>query len=856
MLKSLELFGFKSFADKIVFDFSRGITGVVGPNGSGKSNVVDAIKWILGDQSAKSLRGKEMTDVIFNGSSSRKPNAFSEAALTFDNSEGFLPIELQEVKVGRRLWRNGDSEYLINDNPARLKDVRNLFVGTGASASSYSIIEQGRVDQILQTNPTNRRAVFEEAAGISRYKSRKNEALRKLDRVDQNVLRLTDIVDEVSAQLNSMRNQAQKAAKFRAASVELRELWIGLAADDYRRLSVELEEIRATESSKGAELEKLTEQQQGMESRLSAMDEDINAVDDRLRVVERESSDLQRTIASHEATIRHESERRQEIESDLVRLRRQRAMMETRLAEAQDELLRTQSVLDNQESAFVLLENNVTDHEAHIRHLTESIASGRQFIEQGRDALLEKMRVHTALDGRLTGIVSQHQSIGVARDSTQDRLLQLGERLGDAVRKFVQHETHVRAAEHSVLDAETEVDRILQSRENKAEEQTLYQKRLADLREKRSGAQARKSVLEDLEAREEGFGIGVRDILKRARTSDHAPWTSIKGSVAELLDVDLDHAALIEVALGNRAQLIVLDEIDPLIEYLNSGRCAITGRVGFVAIGRSGEGLFEAVFEDDITSPETSVLRAPVNPVDLKEESGVVSRADGMAHGSTLSRRLALHLLHDTWIVRTLDDAIRLARGRGAGCRFVTLQGELLENNGILYAGTVRSESAVMSRKSELRRLRKDLDQIDEEIAAEERRLLRLADSINSVDEELLRARQNVGYQREQLNRQQLSLEECNRQREKLKVDETDIAEELQQLLTADSDLSVSVQTLQNRLQETNAEIEQTRQRVSETELQNIHGRTGITTRATGSHQRTTETRQARRTPDEFATGL
>ena len=820
MLKSLELFGFKSFADKITFDFSRGITGVVGPNGSGKSNVVDAIKWILGDQSAKSLRGKEMTDVIFNGSSSRKANAFSEAALTFDNTEGFLPIELDEVKVGRRLWRNGDSEYLINDNVARLKDVRNLFVGTGASASSYSIIEQGRVDQILQTNPTNRRAVFEEAAGISRYKSRKNEALRKLERVDQNVLRLTDIVDEVSSQLNSVRNQASKAARHREASTELKELWIGLAADDFRRLQQELDAMQGDESLLSEELESLNQAQLHLESRIGLMDENINGVDDRLRVVERESADVQRTIASHQATIRHESDRRKEIESDLIRLSRQRAMMETRLAEAQEEFKRTQSVLENQETDFAALESQVSRHEARIRELTELIAEGRLFVERGRDELLERMRTHTTLDGRLTGIRSQHQSVMVAQDSTQTRLRQLAERLAMALQGLREQQLNVQAAEHAVLDSESEVDRILHSRQAKTDEQTLYQKRLADLREKRSAAQARKSVLEDLEAREEGFGIGVRDILKRARTSEHAPWTSIKGSVAELLDVDLDHAALIEVALGNRAQLIVLDELDPLIDYLNSGRCAITGRVGFVAIGTSGEGLFETVFDDEADAPQTSLLQAPRDAVDLSGESGVISRADGMARGSAVSRRLALYLLHDTWIVRTLDDAIQLARGAGAGARFVTLQGELLEANGVLYAGTVRSESAVMSRKSELRRLRRDLDQIDEQIAAEERRLLQLADSIHGFDELLLRARQNVGYQREQLNRQQMALEECDRQQEKIRADEGGIADELQQFLTANSDLTVSVESLTERLLESESTIEVLKERIAETEAQ------------------------------------
>src|ERR1700685_1047823 len=240
MLKSLEIFGFKSFADRTRFDFASEITGVVGPNGSGKSNVVDAIKWILGDQSAKSLRGKEMTDVIFNGASGRKPSPFAEATLTFDNSSGFLPTEAREVQIGRRLYQSGEAEYLINRAAGRLKDIRALFLGTGARLASYCIIEQGRVEQILQANMSPRRLVFEEAAGVSRYKTRKLDAERKLERVDQNVARLTDIVDEVEAQLNTIRSQAVKAAKYRQVSEQLRELWLGLASDQYREQSSQL----------------------------------------------------------------------------------------------------------------------------------------------------------------------------------------------------------------------------------------------------------------------------------------------------------------------------------------------------------------------------------------------------------------------------------------------------------------------------------------------------------------------------------------------------------------------------------------------------------------------------------------
>jgi len=290
MLKCLELFGFKSFADRTRFDFPAGITCVVGPNGSGKSNVVDAMKWILGDQSPKSLRGKDMSDVIFNGSPGRKASAFAEATLTFDNSQKFLPFDSDDVTIGRRLWATGESEYLINGAQSRLKDIRDAFMGTGASTSAYSIIEQGKVGQILQANAAARRLVFEEAAGISRFKSRKAESLRKLERVSQNLVRLTDIVDDLESQLNSTRSQAVKATKYREVVNDLRRLWTGLAADDFRHFSAALLVLKKELTASQTELDTLNELQTGVEERLASFDSELGDVDDRLRDAEREGS--------------------------------------------------------------------------------------------------------------------------------------------------------------------------------------------------------------------------------------------------------------------------------------------------------------------------------------------------------------------------------------------------------------------------------------------------------------------------------------------------------------------------------------------------------------------------------------
>src|SRR5437763_2118644 len=237
MLKRLELIGFKSFADRTAFDFAEGVTGIVGPNGSGKSNVVDAVRWVLGEQSAKSLRGGEMTDVIFNGSASRRSLGLAEVTMTFDNARRTLATEADEVQVTRRVYRSGEGEYLINGQPCRLKDIKDLFLGSGAGSDAYCVIEQGRVDVLLQASTKDRRTIFEEAAGISRFKARKAETLRRLERVDQNLRRLRDILDEVEKQLRGVKLQAAKAERYQEYTGRLRALRTALGLREYRELT-------------------------------------------------------------------------------------------------------------------------------------------------------------------------------------------------------------------------------------------------------------------------------------------------------------------------------------------------------------------------------------------------------------------------------------------------------------------------------------------------------------------------------------------------------------------------------------------------------------------------------------------
>ncbi|MEZ6123773.1 MAG: AAA family ATPase [Planctomycetaceae bacterium] len=814
MLRSLELFGFKSFADKTVFEFHEGITGVVGPNGSGKSNVVDSIKWLLGDQSAKSLRGKEMTDVIFNGSTSRGGAQFAEATLVFDNTTRFLPLDTDEVSVGRRLWKTGDSEYLINRTAVRLKDVRELLMGTGAGAASYCIIEQGRVDQILQSNAANRRLIFEEAAGISRFKQRRNEAEKRLERVEQNLLRLSDIVEEVESQVSGIRGQAERATKFRKVTIELEKFWVGLVADDFRRQSMVRERLNQKKDQAAKSLAEMRERQQQAEQQLAEADHALSAVDDELREVERSRAELRSRMASLQTTLRHHAARDNELSSEAVRLQRQMAMMDNRVAEAEKERIHLTSVLELEQNRFNERQAEQEQGAVQLEELRESLQSVQRLVDDSRRRLTEHQQKHAdgeagllALNHERLSLEQRQQELSDARDVLERELEDLTERLQTAEDEF-------QTAEQARNEAEEAADSVLSQRESLVSEQVASRETLADLREQRSAAVARKTVLEDLEDRQEGYGIGAREILRRAEEGTSEPWNLIRGSVADLLDVDMENAALLEVALSGRAQLLVIDRLQPLVNYLNSGRCQITGRVGFVSLEHADPAALRAadgqrtnatgssgsignraaspkstpegsspfqdhewqadsrLFDDDWLSgdlevsvgrefvPELKVtwvdesgeiplVRSVFSArdariVSLAGQAGVLGRADSLARSPREIPSLAAQLLADTWVVQSLEDGLRLRREFGVEFRFVTLQGELIEKDGTLFTGTVRSESALVSRKSELRRLKNELHRIEHLISERDLRLQKLIASIEHVDGELQTARDHV----------------------------------------------------------------------------------------------------------------
>jgi chromosome segregation protein len=820
MLKSLEIFGFKSFADRIRFDFAPGTTGVVGPNGSGKSNVVDSIKWILGDQSAKSLRGKEMTDVIFNGASGRKPSAFAEATLTFDNSTGFLSVETAEVQIGRRISRNGEGEYLINRAPARLKDVRDLFLGTGAGSATYCIIEQGRVEQILQANASARRLVFEEAAGISRYKNRKLDAERKLERVDQNVARLTDIVDEVEAQLNAIRSQAVKAAKYRQVSEQLRERWLGLAADQYREQSAQLAEVEAqlaTQNKNGAQGDnRLAE----IQSALARVESEIARLDEQLRVAEGGRADLREESARHEATVRHQSSRIRELEADLVRLRRQRTSIESRgrdTAEGLENSRQQAARMDEELAAGGAL---LAERARESADLAAAVAARRKALEVERQGLLDKHRELNEAAHRQSVLNTQADELRVSIAANRQQRSALQRRIEQCGEEAAHHGEQVAQAAAAVSQEREALERLERERLALAGVQEQFHKTQADRREQRSAWRARKSVLEDLESRQDGLGLGVREILSRAASAKGTPWNQVLGSVADLFEVDLEWAPLIEIALGRRSAAVVVEDLGPFLDYLSRASVPLAGRVGFIPKGRSASQSARKTTSRSVDRFLDGLADEPPTRVELRSHSGVECRADSLVRSSPKAPALAEQLLADAWIVDTVETAYALASGAGRGCRFVTLQGELVESDGTLTVGALGGETTLVSQKSELRRLRQDLVRIDRQIQEDELRCESILASLGEADSELqagkLRLEQAVERHsacKTELSERQRELERLELQRQALDKTSQQHERKLEQTLDETQGAALVFAAL-------DGQIQASRQRLSELESQ------------------------------------
>ena len=392
MLKRLEMVGFKSFADKSSFAFGDGITAIVGPNGSGKSNIVDAVRWILGEQSAKSLRGGEMADVIFNGSTARRSLGLAEVTMIFDNRKRQLPLDAEEVQITRRVYRNGEGEYLLNGSVCRLKDHRDLFLGSGLGSDDFCIIAQGKVDVLLQASTKERRTVLEEAAGISRFKARKQETMRKLERVDQNLSRVKDIVDEVEKQLRSVKLQASKAQRYQEHSVRLKELRLSLGLNEFHGWRAKLTSAQEALDQLRQELDQRAARAGACEAEAERLEFFLADLEDSLRDREAKSAGVAQHIKTQETTLSHEQALSADLDGELRNHRRRLTALGSQVRELAQAATAAAKELEQAEATALAHRKEVHGQEAVLRETESRLAQIQQQASRDKAEHLETMR--------------------------------------------------------------------------------------------------------------------------------------------------------------------------------------------------------------------------------------------------------------------------------------------------------------------------------------------------------------------------------------------------------------------------------------------------------------------------------
>ncbi len=749
MLKRLQLVGFKSFADRVEFDFPAGLTAIVGPNGSGKSNIVDAVRWVLGEQSAKSLRGSEMSDVIFNGSASRRSLGMAEVTLTFDNFRRPLATDAEEVQITRRVYRSGEGEYLINQQPARLKDIKDLFLGSGAGTDAYSIIEQGRVDVLLQASTKERRTIFEEAAGISRFKAKKTETLRRLERVDQNLLRLKDILDEVEKQLRSVRLQAAKAQRHQEHSGRLRELRVGLGLQDFQALAGRLAAETALFDEMRVALQEDMARAEGEEQRLAQLEQELARLDGAVREQEGLLADAQQRIAADGTTLAHEAELSAEVEADLERARAQLAGLTLRVKalsgaaeEAGRDLREAEAGAAQKETAARTLEEELGATARRLEALQEQL-------KIDKEGQLELMRQAGQLQNDVVTFKAEMDNLVRARERARARgdlaagnLESVKRQLEELSAADEALQARLGVAREALADKRAERERLQQLREQTA-------RLAADLREQRSGLVSRVEVLEGLERSHEGSNAGAREVFALLERPDPGPWRTVLGIVADFLTVRREYAPLIDLALGERAHHFIVRDPEELRTALEQCGQPFSGRVSFLPLSAtSGEGNARP---NRLIEPSHLVkVRMPVSSEGTPSHPGVVALAEQVvicdhAPLADLPRRLLAHTL----IVRDRA-AARAVAAHTSGYRFVTLQGELLEADGTLTVGTHHAETGLLSRKSELRELREQLVGLDGRLAEIDLDLGELGRQVARADGEAEGVRQEIGVLSEQ----------------------------------------------------------------------------------------------------------
>jgi len=688
-LQKLQVYGFKSFADKTEFAFEQGLTGFVGPNGCGKSNVVDAVRWALGEQRPKALRGSEMADVIFKGNGQgRRSLGYAEVCVTLSNHDRALPIEYETVAITRRLYRSGESEYLINNQPCRLRDIRELLMDTGIGMDAYSIVEQGKIDLILQSNPKDRRAIFEEAAGISKYNAKRRSAALKLERVEQNLLRLGDTIEEVRKRLRSLRRQAATARRYRQHAESLSRLRLAQALHRYHVLTEERGATHAAIGEAEKRQEALEAAAERTEAERTARETESIENDQRLAGAAGREAQIAAQLDACEETIRLNRERIREAEAAEQRTRDELAQAGARLQAAHEACHASRTRAAQLEGEIEQVEAQIGQARADLQQLagrcTQLVAEG----ESLRTELLDMLRRRAAHQNELTALDSECRALDAHRQRLVRRCGEVARVTAQLACEREQVVQRIEALEKEIADTRARFAARAEERgELRAQIEALGEQ-IAEVSNTLSARKSRRDLLEDLEARFEGVELGTQTLLER-----RADGQFLHGMVADLLQVEPQYALAIEAALGGADQHLVAETLDSAAEAVAHLKAVDGGRTTLLPLDRlSGNGR---------------------NGFESLEHPGVIGKALDLVRYDEHIGPAVKHLLGNTLVVDELGSAVEIARTCETDVRLATLAGDVLHPRGSVSGGSPHEGTGILSRKNELRSLGAEIDELE-----------------------------------------------------------------------------------------------------------------------------------------------
>ena len=716
-LKRLELQGFKSFADKTVLEFMPGITTVIGPNGSGKSNISDSIRWVLGEQSMKSLRGNKSEDIIFAGTQNRKSLGFAEASIVIDNTDGKLPIEFAEVVVTRRIFRNGESGYLINKAPCRLKDIQELFMDTGIGKDGYSIIGQGKIDDILSNKSEDRRNIFEEAAGIVKYRARKTESEKKLEQTKLNLLRINDILAEIEANIGPLKNQAEKAKKYLSLREELKSIEIGLFIYNIDTYKVKIEELVK-------DIDIINSQKEDEESRLSVLQ----------NLKENLKTELEEIISKIEETqnLGFESEKKiEQINSDInvqkTKIENNNQNSDTYLKEIEELKKRNAEILEEKENRINKKDNLLANREKFVLELEEKenklqeltsklskeeveIEEKKKQVEKNTEAKYENREAINTLEVNNENLNKRSKTV---KNEIQETISKLDEKRmlkSDLLKTFNEKESKRNECQKRLED-------IKVKREEANAKITEFDNKINNLTQEYRIKDSKQKFLQEMEKEKEGYSRAVKSVLTQCEV-DRNLNKGVRGVLASLITVPEEYQLAVETVLGQTLQNIVTEteeDAKKLIEYLRKNNL---GRASFL--------------------PITSVKGKNLDKLITNGTQGVIGVASKLIKTDKKYEEIISNLLGKTVIVNDMDTAIVIAKQNKYSFRIVTLKGDIINPSGAISGGsTTQKTNSIIGRTAQIKQLEKEIEKIQKEIEKITKEKEDYENSIESLLEEI-----------------------------------------------------------------------------------------------------------------------